>query len=128
MLKNLALACAVAGFALLASPATAVQSPYTSAALTQLLSDRQPVAVDFHADWCPTCRAQAPILKSLASEPEFRNLTILVADFDTALALRKQLHVDQQSTIVVFRDGKEIARATGATDKAQLAALLRRAL
>ena len=29
----------------------------------------RPVAVVFHADWCPTCHAQAPVLKELAATP-----------------------------------------------------------
>jgi thioredoxin 1 len=88
----------------------------------------KPVAVVFHADWCPTCRAQAPVLKELAQSPQLQSLTVYVANFDKDKALKKSLGVTQQSTIVVFKDGKESARSTGDTQKDALAALLRHAL
>ena len=98
---------------LLLSPALAAERPYRADTLERLLAEGRPVVVDFHADWCPTCRAQAPIIKDLLSEPEFKDLTVLVANYDTELSLRKSLNVPQQSTLVVFRRGKEVARATG---------------
>jgi len=36
--------------------------------------------------------------------------------------------VTQQSTIVVFKNGQEVARSTGDTQRDSLAALLRRAI
>jgi thioredoxin 1 len=88
----------------------------------------KPVAVVFHADWCPTCRAQAPLLKDLTQKPELKNLTLYVADFDTEKTLRRSLGVTKQSTIVVFKDGKEVARSTGDTQENSLDALLRQAV
>ena len=82
----------------------------------------------FHADWCPTCRAQAPVLKTLSQTPELKAVTVYVANFDTEKTLKKSLGVTQQSTIVVFKDGKESARSTGDTQSDSLAALLRHAI
>jgi thioredoxin 1 len=113
---------------LLLPQALAAELPYRADTLDRLLADGRPVVVDFHADWCPICRAQAPIIKDLLSEPEFKDLTLLVANYDTALQLRKSLNVSQQSTLVVFRHGKEVARSTGQTNPEKLAALLRQAL
>jgi thioredoxin 1 len=113
---------------LLLSTALAAEQPYRADTLERLLADGRPVVVDFHADWCPICRAQAPIIRSLVSKPEFKDLTVLIANYDTELALRKTLNVSQQSTLVVFRHGKEVARSTGQTSPEKLAALLRQAL
>jgi thiol-disulfide isomerase/thioredoxin len=88
----------------------------------------KPVAVVFHADWCPTCRAQAPLLKDLLQTPALQSVTLYVANFDTEKALKKSLGVTQQSTVIVFRAGKEVARSTGDTQQASLAALLRQAI
>jgi thioredoxin 1 len=113
---------------LLLSPALAAELPYRSDTLDRLLADGRPVVVDFHADWCPICRAQAPVIKDLLAEPEFKDLTVLIANYDTELPLRKSLNVSRQSTLIVFRHGKEVARSTGQTDPEKLAALLRQAL
>ena len=83
-----------------------------------------PVAVVFHADWCPTCRAQAPLLKDLAQQPEFAPVTLYIANYDTEKGLKKFLGVTKQSTIVVFKGGKEAARSTGDTQESSLANLL----
>lgn len=111
-----------------AMPSIAAEAPYTKAAFDGLLASGKPVAVVFHADWCPTCRAQAPVLKQLSNDGEFKDLTVLVADFDSEKTLKKSLNVVTQSTIVVFRGGKEVARGTGQTDREHLAGLLHAAL
>ena len=82
----------------------------------------------FHADWCPTCRAQAPLLKELSQTPELKGVTLFVANFDTEKTLKQSLGVTKQSTVVVFKDGKESARSTGDTQQASLGALLRHAI
>ena len=115
-------------FILLTAPAIAGEQPYSAATLDRMLAAGQPVVVDFHADWCPICRAQAPIVKDLLATPELKNVTVLIADYDTELALRKSLKVANQSTLVVFRQGKEVARSTGDTSREGLAALLKKAI
>src|SRR5216684_5462316 len=80
----------------------------------------KPVAIVFHADWCPTCRAQAPVLKQLTQSQELKDITLFVADFDTEKALKHSLGITKQSTIVVFKDGKESARSTGDTQPGTL--------
>lgn len=110
------------------APTIAAEQPYTTAAFDQLLAAGQPIAIDFHAGWCPTCRAQAPIIKELLSTPELSNVTVLIANYDSERALRKSLNVVKQSTIIVFRSGKEVARSTGDTSRAGLGALLRQAI
>ena len=111
-----------------APPLFAAEIPFNQAQYDSMIVAGKPVAVVFHADWCPTCRAQAPLLKELTQTPELRSLTLFVANFDTEKALKKSLGVTQQSTVVVFKDGKESARSTGDTQQANLAALLRRAI
>ena len=113
---------------LLSTLAVSAEIPFNQAQFDATRAAGKPVAVVFHADWCPTCRAQAPVLKELAQSPELRPVTLYVADFDTERALKKSLGVTAQSTIVVFKNGQEIARSTGDTQRDSLAALLRHAI
>jgi thiol-disulfide isomerase/thioredoxin len=113
---------------LFASLASAAEVPFDQAQFDATRAAGKPVAVVFHADWCPTCRAQAPVLKELMQQPAFRSLTLYVANFDTEKALKRSLGVTQQSTVVVFKDGKEVARSTGDTQEPRLSALLRHAV
>jgi thioredoxin 1 len=113
---------------LAAALAPAAEQPFNQAQFDAMRASGQAVAVVFHADWCPTCRAQAPVLRALATSPELKSLTLYVADFDTEKALKAALHVSQQSTIVVFRNKRETARSTGETQRSVLEAFLRDAI
>ena len=102
--------------------------PYTKAAFDSALAAGKPVVVDFAASWCPTCKAQKPIVDALMAEPGRSGVTLFAADYDTEAALKKQLRVTQQSTFVVFKGGKEVGRSTGQTDRAAIASLFDKAL
>lgn len=101
---------------------------YDKPSFEQALARRSAMVVAFVADWCNTCAVQQPVLAELLAEPRFRHLTVFVADFDKDLELKKRLRVAQQSTLVVFKDGREVARSTGQTGKEALAALFAKAL
>ena len=101
--------------------------PYSAAALADAQKANQPVALHFHADWCPTCRAQDHAFKALQSDKSL-NLTILQANYDTETALKQKLGVQAQSTLIVYRGTVEKTRATGETDADKLRSLLKTAL
>jgi thiol-disulfide isomerase/thioredoxin len=113
---------------LFATFSSAAETPFNQAQFDLMRAAGKPVAVVFHADWCPTCRVQAPLLKELTQTHELKDLTLFVADFDTEKTLKKSLGVTHQSTVVVFKGGKEIARSTGDTQQDSLASLLRHAI
>ena len=48
---------------LLSTFATAAEVPFNQAKFDAARISGAPLAVVFHADWCPTCRAQAPVKK-----------------------------------------------------------------
>jgi thioredoxin 1 len=86
--------------------------PYSAEDLAAAQKANQPVALHFHADWCPTCRAQDKVLQSLKAEPGL-NLTVLRADYDAEKDLKRRLGVRAQSTLVVFKGRQEVARLIG---------------
>ena len=114
------------GFAALA--AIAAEMPYDKAQFDTALAQGKPVIVDFSASWCPTCKAQKPIVEGLMKEKKLEPVTLFVADYDKETALKKQLGVTQQSTFVVFKAGKEVGRSTGQTQKQAIADLFEKAL
>jgi thioredoxin 1 len=119
----------VSASAILLTPfANAAITPFDQAAFDKLIAEGKPVVVDFFADWCSTCRAQKPIVAELAVEPKLKDVTIFVATFDKEKALRKELRVRSQSTFVVFKSGKEIARSTGQLVKEEIGTMFAKAL
>lgn len=112
----------------LSAAAIAAEVPFNQAAFDQAVATGKPVVVDFAADWCPVCRAQKPIISAILLEPNMAGVTLFVANFDTESELKKALRVSGQSTLVVFKGGKEVARSTGQTQREPLQALLAQAL
>ena len=49
-------------------------------------------------------------------------------DFDTSKTLLRQLHVAQQSTLIVYKGKQEAGRSTGDTDAGSIEALLSKAI
>lgn len=115
--------------AALASPLQAQPiQPFSLAALKAAQSAGKPVLVDAYAPWCPTCRAQAPTIDKLASDPGYRNLVILRLDYDNQAAEKKVLGISKQSTLIAYRGTHEVGRIVGVTDPAQLRAFAAAAL
>jgi thioredoxin 1 len=102
-------------FLTLANIVYAGEAPYNKAQFDEQIAAGKPTVVYLHATWCPTCKIQQPIVDRLASDAEFKSLTVFEADYDTETALKKSLRVTQQSTFVVFKGGHEVARSTGET-------------
>lgn len=113
---------------LLAAAAWAGETPYSKTQFEAALAQGKPVIVEFSADWCPVCKAQKPIVESLLKQDKLKNVTLFVANYDTETEIKKQLRVTQQSTFVVFKDGKEVGRSTGQTNKDAISSLFDKAL
>ncbi len=87
----------------------------------------KPVALHFHADWCPACRAQEEVFNRLERDATLA-LTLLVVDYDRERELKRKLNVRAQSTLIVYRGKTEKARLSGETSADKLEAALRSAL
>ncbi|HEX9590094.1 MAG TPA: thioredoxin family protein [Bradyrhizobium sp.] len=99
--------------------------PFDAKAFQSAQAAEKVILVDVTASWCPTCRQQRPIVEQI--EREKPDLVVLEADFDTAKDVLKQFRVQYQSTLIVFRGSKEVARSTGETDPSLIRALIAKA-
>lgn len=116
--------------ALLASSASvfAAEKPFTPDAFSAAQSAGKPVIIHIFAPWCPTCRAQEPILRKLEADPKFSGVEAFRVDFDGQKDAVRALKATNQSTIIVFKGGKEVGRSVGETDAKAISALLDKAL
>lgn len=110
------------------SSAYAIGDAFDQAVFDRLLKEGKPVLVAVHADWCATCRAQEIFLKDLLKTPPYNNLQVLRVDFDRQKKAVRAFKVRMQSTLIVFKNGKEIDRSTADTDRDSVALMLRKAL
>ncbi len=97
---------------------------FTKAEYDAALKAGRTVVVDFHADWCPTCRKQEPLINEIVKSKGYENIVALKANYDDESDLKRSLNVSRQSTVVVFKNGKEVGRSTGVTNKEDLKKLI----
>ncbi|MBZ0262594.1 MAG: thioredoxin family protein [Hyphomicrobiales bacterium] len=84
--------------------------------------------IDISASWCPTCKAQAPIIGGLSTQEKYSSFVILEVDFDEQKDIVRALGARSQSTLIVFKGAQEIDRSVGSTDPVEIEALLAKAL
>ncbi len=112
----------LAGLALAASSTFSYAldiAPWTAQTFADHQTQGKSVALHFHADWCSTCKAQEKVFNSWKGDAAVPG-TLLVVDYDNARELRRQHKVRMQSTVIVFKGDKEVARLAGDTDPDQL--------
>jgi len=101
---------------------------FSESAFKAAQASGNPILVEIHADWCPTCKAQGPILDKLTAEPKFKDLKIFRVDFDSMKPVVKKFGAKMQSTLIVFKGASEQGRSVGDTREASIAALLDKSL
>ena len=100
--------------------------PYSAQEFDKLTQAGKPVVVDVSAPWCPTCKAQKPILDGLLQQPAYRDVTMLTVDFDTGGDALKRFKVRMQSTLVAFKGTAEVARSAGDTTPSGIENLIKK--
>jgi thioredoxin 1 len=114
-------------FAALAGPASAEQT-FSAGAFSAAQKAGKSIIVHIYAPWCPTCRAQEPILHKLEADPKFSGAESFRVDFDGQKSAVRALKAMSQSTIIVFKGATEVGRSVGETSPNAISELLDKAL
>ena len=126
--RRSALALLAATLAAPVARAAPPAKPFDEKAFGASLAAGGPVIVHVSAPWCPICRAQHPILDRLRDEPRFSGFELYEIAFDDDKASLRVVNARLQSTIIVYRGGKEIARTVGDREEGWIEELLEKAL
>jgi thioredoxin 1 len=103
-------------------------SEYRPDNFVKLLGSGSPLVVHVHADWCAVCKAQLPVMTKILAMPAYKNVRAVRVNFDKEQQFLTDYRVPRQSTIIVFKGGKEIARMSYDADPKRIEQTLERAI
>lgn len=89
------------------------------------------VILNYRASWSLTCQIKADLIaQALAENPAYRSLTFIDVDWDTfgPSVLSQRLKVERRSTLLVMKQGQEVARLVAEPYPRKVRALLDTAL
>lgn len=106
-------------------PAAAAEHvPYTQAAFEAAQAQGRAILIDVYAPWCPTCRAQEPVIERLTATPAYADLIVFRVDFDSQKDVVRRFGAQRQSTLIAFRGRTETGRNVGVTAYFEIERLL----
>ena len=82
----------------------------------QTLTRNKLVLVDFWASWCAPCRMMAPVLNDTAAELD-GNTRIGKVNIEEFQSLAQKFRIRNIPTMVLFKNGVEVARFSGVKNK-----------
>jgi thioredoxin 1 len=80
--------------------------------------DQPLVLVDFWAEWCRPCRAQAPILEQI--EQDVALLSVVKVNTDDQVDLALEMKITSIPTLMLFKNGEHVWTLTGAKPRGRL--------
>lgn len=86
---------------------------------SEVLNSKEPVLVDFYADWCGPCKMMAPVVETLAKELQ-GNAKVAKINVDENQDLAMEYSVMSIPTLIIFKGGKETKRFVGVRDKNEI--------
>ena len=92
----------------------------------EVLRSDKPVLLDFYADWCGPCKMLAPVVHEIAEE-NAGTLKVGKINVDEQMELAMRFQVSSIPMLVVFKDGKTVAKSVGYRPKAEIAAMVENA-
>jgi thiol-disulfide isomerase/thioredoxin len=122
------LLAAVCGAPIFLSSAASAAAAFDMARFEAAQRAGKTIVLGIHADWCPVCSIQKPIVAQLLEQSAFAGAVHFLIDYDRDKSLVRRFNVPRQSTIIVLKGTTETGRLIGETSTAKIDALLRSGL
>ena len=89
-----------------------------------IINSKQPVLVDFYADWCGPCKQMPPILKDVKNDLK-EHVRIIKVNVDKNPFIATKYQIRSIPTVMIFKNGKDIWKGLGVRPAQELKSVLR---
>ena len=86
----------------------------------EVLHSDKPVLLDFYADWCGPCKSFAPVFEQAAGQLAGK-CRLAKLDSEANQQLSAQLGIRSIPSLILFKNGQEVARLVRPLDSAEIA-------
>ena len=100
---------------------------YSHETFDQYLASGKTFLMGVHAKWCSTCDRQKRVINELRTQGEpYKSMTLLAVDWDEnrTSPLIGKYNVPRRSTLIMFKDGKEVGRVVAGTSTSDIQELI----
>ena len=127
--RGFVIGSATAASLMVAVPAQAIEpKPFDQKAFDMALKTGKSILIEITAPWCPTCKAQKPILSELTRKSKFKDMQVFEVDFDTQKDIVRRFKAQAQSTLIAFKGEREVGRSVGDTNRGSIEDLLNKSI
>lgn len=88
----------------------------------EVLDSKGVVIVDFYGSWCMPCKILAPIVEKVVSD---QNIKLAKVDVDSNHELVKNFGIMSVPTLIIFKDGKQVATSSGVVSEDKILELIK---
>ncbi|MCA9814507.1 MAG: thioredoxin, partial [Cyanobacteria bacterium HKST-UBA01] len=90
---------------------------------TEVLKSKQPVFIDFYAEWCRPCKMLAPTVEELSGEYQGK-VKFVKVDIDKAPSVAQMYGITAVPTMIIINKGKKVKAMTGLQSKEKIKAFI----
>jgi hypothetical protein len=98
---------------------------YSSANFEKAQATEKPFLVAFHKKGCPICTSQKQALNKIYADPMYKDLEVLVVDYDHDTENLKKFNVGMQGTLILYKGKNELSRSSALVDTASIEAQIK---